>query len=97
MRRGPSLKRRLLLAFVACFLTASAALILALTAVYQTRHLGVETAVAGLALDLRRGPEGALELGKGPDFSARLRRSPGMWFVVRDADGRTLTGGSAPC
>ena len=90
--RGGSLKRRLLLAFAGCFAALAAGIFLILVLLFDPRYFGVESAAVRLETSIERGAGGALAVS-GRELDEVRRRSPGLWWIVRDLEGRTLSDG----
>jgi signal transduction histidine kinase len=82
----------LVLAFAACSAAFAASILLIFVIMYEPRYFGVESATTNLELDLARAPTGALVLN-GQQLKAVESRSPGLWWLVRDRDGRIISDG----
>lgn len=91
---GRSLKRRLLLAFTAAFAALAGGILLVFLLMFEPRYFAVESAATSLELDLERTAVGALTIS-GDELDAVRRRSLGLWWLVRDRDGRVISGGPA--
>src|SRR5690606_13106196 len=104
MRGGTrhSLKRRLVTRLIA---VQAAVVALVVLAVFLTLWLGGHFAsklepedaiLDAVAHALRRDGDGRLSLRPTQELTELRRRSPDLWFVVRDADGAILSEGRVP-
>jgi signal transduction histidine kinase len=85
----------LLLAFAAAFVALAGGILLVLLLIHEPRYFGVESAATDLELALQRTDGGALSVSA-EELAAVQRRSPRLWWLVRDADGQVISGGPAP-
>ena len=94
--RARSLARRLMWALLACFIVLATAVGLTFTALYEPRYLGVESASLNVSLGVRRGADGAITVAQTDDVRRAQEASPNLWFLIRGADGRVISGGRPP-